>query len=419
MALEIVTRFLSEVARFLSGSALWCAVAQMAGASFGTTQTAYVVRPTPVFTDSLHYVGATDEETFVITTNWGRQVAVPPSRDATVYREIARVRTAGVEEPVRVRIPLNRRSTWTGDSLSEGFFVTGAEWWYATLDDRDGAGATTFVKSDGSRATYARPHAADESRSWQLVLIPGEQPRAIEITYLDDQTIARAVDWSGESKSWQLPPVSFLRRSRMVAQPLPDGRIALLSNHDGLSMYLLASEGHVDAITLRNLRIEQFDAAINGAGRLAIVAARNAIVTAPNDTGTIEAAIIDPAHPDRAEWSALRHDVRVKGILRNVQLVTTPDGFAAAWINELDGRRIEATDVDRRGHGGPVVEVGRPSSRGEAAFLGVQAKHDELLFWWEDGVHLVQRRLPASLKGYAILNELAQRFCGEADAHHK
>jgi hypothetical protein len=182
-------------------------------------------------------------------------------------------------------------------------------------------------------------------------------------------------------------------------------------------MYLLADEGHVDAVTLRNVRIQQFDAAIDHAGRIAIVAARNAIVTAPNDTGTIDAAIIDPAHTDHAEWSSLRHDVRVTGLFREVQVVTTPDGFAAAWINELDGRRIEATDVDLRGHGGLVVEVGRASSRGEAAFFGVQAKNDELLFWWEDGEHLVQRRLPISLKGYAILNDLARGFCGGAEAH--
>jgi hypothetical protein len=97
--------------------------------------------------------------------------------------------------------------------------------------------------------------------------------------------------------------------------------------------------------------------------------------------------------------------------------VATPDGFAAAWINELDGRRIEATEVDRRGHGGPVVEVGRASSRGPAAFLGVQAKHDELFFWWDDGEHLFQRRLPASLRGYAALEDFAQSLCGTTEAH--
>jgi hypothetical protein len=95
--------------------------------------------------------------------------------------------------------------------------------------------------------------------------------------------------------------------------------------------------------------------------------------------------------------------------------VTTPDGFVAAWINEIGGRRIEATDVDRRGHGGPVVDVGRASQRGDGAFLGVQAKHDELLFWWDDGDHLFQRRLPVSLDGYAALADFAQSFCGTSE----
>jgi hypothetical protein len=424
MALEIVIRFLLEVFRLLSSGALWCALVQLANASFVTTQTAYVVRPTPIHKNSIHYVAATDEDTLAITTNWGSgaPVVVPSSRGRAVYREIAKVGAAGMDEPVRVRIPLTPRATWTESPLSDGIVVTGTDWWYATLDDSDDAAATTFVKSDGSRATHVKPPAATDttrSNSWQTIVIPGEKPRAIELTYLPEETIAREVDWSGASRSWQLPPLDYQRPSRMVAQPLPDKRIALLSNHDGLSLYLLADEGHIDAITLRNVRIQQFDAAIDPAGRLAIVAARNANNALSNDTGTIDAAVIDPAHPDHAEWSSLRHDVRVTGQLREVQVVPTADGFAAAWINELDGRRIEATDLDRRGHGGPVVEVGHASLQGPAAFLGIQAKHDELFFWWDDGEHLFQRRLPVSLKGYALLNELAQRFCGEAEAHHK
>jgi hypothetical protein len=330
---------------------------------------------------------------------------------------------------VRVRIPITPRTTWVVSSLSDGFFLTGKDWWYATLDDRDDAAATTFVRSDGSRATFARPQAAagaanmTHSDSWQLAVIPGEKPRALELTYHNDETIVREVDWNGATRSWHLPPVSYERAVRMVAQPLPDGRIALLSNHDGLSLYLLADDGHADTITLRNVRVQQFDAAIDGAGRIAIVAARNAIVatrnanSAPHDTGSIDAAIIDPAHPDHAEWSSLRHDVRVTGGYGDVRIVTTPDGFAAAWINELDGRRIDAADVDRRGHGGPVVEIGRPSPRGQA-FLGVQTRHDEeLRFWWDDGEHLFQRRLPVSLTGYDAVGYFAQIFCGTPEGH--
>src|SRR5258708_514458 len=271
MALEVVTRFLSEVVRFLSCSALWCAVMQMANASFGITQTSYVIRSNPLNKTPIHYVASTDEETVVIATNWGpgSQVAVPSSRDRAVYREIAKVGRAGMDEPVRVRIPLTPRATWTASPLSDGFVVTGTDWWYATLDDRDDAAATTFVKSDGSRATYVKPPAATDtthSNSWQTIVIPGEKPRALELTYLAAETIAREVDWSGASRSWQLPPVSYERVSRIVAQSLPDGRIVLLSNHDGLSLYLLADEGHVDAVALRNMRIQQFDAAIDPAG---------------------------------------------------------------------------------------------------------------------------------------------------------
>jgi len=420
LELEIVVRLFWEIVRLLFATGFWCAVMQLANARFGTTQTAFVIRPVCsgascnyIGDHPIRYVGATDEETFVIT------LAVGPDR--AFHREIAKVAPAGMEEPVRVRIPVTMRNTWSLWTLSEGFVVTGKDWWYATLDDRDDAAATTFVKSDGSRATYVRPQPAAEwsnpthSNSWQLIVIPGEKPRVLELNYLEAETIVREVDWSGASRWWRLPPMDFKLPCRMVAQPLPDKRIALLWNNDGLSLYLLADEGHVDAVTLRNLRVQQFDAAVDGAGRIAIVAARNAIVTTPADTGTIDAAVIDPAHPDHAEWSALRHDVRVLVAFDEVRVVTTPDGFAAAWINEIGGRRIEATDVDRRGHGGPVVDVGRASQRGESPFLGMQAKHDELLFWWDDGDHLFQRRLPISLKGYAALGDFAQSFCGTSE----
>jgi hypothetical protein len=410
--LEIVARFLSEVVRFLSASALWCAAAQMMDATFGMTQMPYGIRSTAAIPYPVHYVAATDEETVVVSFGF------EPGRNSSFYRQITKISPAGEDEPLRVRIPFAPGASLANDPLSEGLFVTGTDWWYATLDIRDGAAATTFVKSDGSRATYVRPPAFT-AMSWQLVILPGEKPRAIELTYRAEETIAREVDWKGEARTWRLPPVSHERRRRMIAQPLPDGRIALLSNHDGLALYLLADDGRVDAMTLRNVTIHQFDAAIDPAGLLAIVAARNASPELPDDIGTIEVAIVDPTSPEHAEWRALRHDVRVIGHLRDVQVVATPDGFAAAWINELAGRRIEAAGVDRRGHGGPVVDVGQARVRGDASLLGVQARQDELLFWWDDGEHLLQRRLPVSLSGYAMVNALAQRFCREDGAQHQ
>jgi hypothetical protein len=121
---------------------------------------------------------------------------------------------------------------------------------------------------------------------------------------------------------------------------------------------------------------------------------------------------LDVAHPQLAEWSSLRKDVRVTRNLRDVH-----DGFAAAWINEVNGKRIEATEIDARGHGRAVVEVGQASPRDDA-FVSVEAKNDELLFWWDDGAHLYQRRRPASLNGYAALTDFAQHFCSEAEPHH-
>ena len=406
---------LSDFATLLSSTALWCAVMHIANADFAATQTAYVVPPSFVDRSPLRSVVSAGDETFVTTFEVGSK------RDHAVYRVITKVGAAVTDEPVRVPVPLNKRTTWTVDYLSEGFVVSGKDWWYVTLDDHDGVAATTFVKSDGSRVTHVKPPAQSytpdtndvtHSNSWQTIAIPGEKPRALELTFRAEDSIVREVDWGGASRSWRLPPVGYKQRSRAVALPLPDGRIALLWNRDGLSLYLLGEDGHVEANTLRNVRIQQFDAAIDRAGRIAIVAARNAIPTSREDTGTVDAAIIDPAHADRAEWSVLRHDVRVTGILREVQVVANPEGFAAAWINEVHGRHIEATDVDSRGHAGPVVDVGQASPRGDTAFFSMQAKDDALLFWWDDGEHLFQRRLPLSLERFAALGEFTQSVCG-------
>ena len=410
--LEIATRFALQILRLCFATGLWCAITEFVAATFGVTQTPFVVPPSPLLPTSLRRVAVAGDKTVVVTFGVGR--------NHTVYREIGSVERAGVEEPVRVRIPLTPRSTWTASRQSEGFVVTGPDWWYATLDDRDEVAATTFVKSDGSRATHLKPRAPGltpdttdmtNSNSWQMVAIPGDTPRVLEITYTAAATIVTEVEWGGATKTWQLPPLSINHFATMVALRLADGRIALVTNHDGLSMYFLTDAGEVTTIPLRNLRVQQFDAALDGAGRIAIVAARNANLRMPSDTGTIDVAIIDPTHPDHAEWWPLRHDVRVVGTSLGVHVVPTAEGFAAAWINDLEKRRIEAADIDRRGRGGPVIEVGNASPRGDLPFLDMQAQQDAMLFWWDDGTHLIQRELPASLKGYAAIADFVAGRC--------
>jgi len=146
---------------------------------------------------------------------------------------------------------------------------------------------------------------------------------------------------------------------------------------------------------LRNVRIQQFDTAIDDAGRIAIAAARN-------DSSAIETAVIDVANPDKAEWHALRRDVRVTARRREVQVVATAHRFAAAWINE---KHIEAAEFDGQG-GGAIADVGTASS-----YFDIQAAPDALLFWWDDGRHLQQRKLPSSLTAYALMRDLTTNLC--------
>lgn len=360
---------------------LWCA-------AFAITTTPYVVRPTPVIAQPLRNVAMAGGELLVVTFD---------SHDHAVFRELT---TVG-GEPLQVRIPLTPRSTWTADPSSAALVVNGSKWWYVTLDDNGSAATTTFVRSDGSRQTYVRlaPPANDTTNSsgWQTIAVPGETPRAVELMFHDDETIVREVNWSGATRSWQLPPVDREHLSRMIAEPLPDGRIALLSNHDGVMLYLLAAGGAFESVPLRNVRVQELGAAIDSAGRIAIVAGRNAIRGNVSDTGTIDAAVIDPSHARDVQWRTLAHDVRVTARYRNIQVVETPAGFAAAWINSVHDNAVEATSIDAQDRGGAIVTVGQAARRGNASFFDMQANGDGVLFWWDDGERLYQRRLPSSI----------------------
>jgi hypothetical protein len=402
----------SQLVQVLSAGAFWCAVAQSADAYFAVTRTGMVA--SPVGYGGIRYAGVAGGETVIVSH--GRRWPPPPKRDDHYYeddlhRDITRQRAGEADTRVRVAMPLSKStvtSTIPGSRASDGFVIVENDWWYATLDDEDGAGATTFVKSDGTRKTHIRPSSA-QNHAWWLVPIQGEEPRVLEITAAGADTVIREVDWRGEQRSWQLREVS-LPRPLLTAELLPDGRIALFSNEAGLSMYLLADDGSARMVVLRNLLIRQFDTAIDDAGRIAIVAARK-------DEAAIDAVVADPTSLGNAQWNSLDHAAVVTGNLRELQVAAAKNGFVAAWINDREGRRIEATELDARGRRGPVAEVGQASPRGREVFFEMQPLHEELLFWWDDGEHLVHRRLPLSLAGYALMRDLTQRFCG-AEAPH-
>lgn len=392
--MTILISALLEIVRFLFALPVWVAVLQLATASFAQHQTDSVIPPSPNAWNPLHYVASAGEQTVLV---W---MAYPGSKDRALYREI----TSGSAEPLRVRIPLNIRMSWTVDDWSDALITNGSDWWYATLDDRDDAPAVTFVKSDGSRATYAKPPelvaGGSEAHSFPISAIPGEKPRVIAFNFKNEETIAVEIDLEGVKRSWRLPAIDFSKFvGRVIAEPLPDGRIALLDNHNGrINMHLLTDKGQVESISLRDLTVRELDADLDSGGRIEIVVRRK-------DTGAIEAALVDPVHPNAAQWRTLAPDTQLMKGGHGLRVVATPGGHAAAWLNDTGVRRLEAVDIDRRGHPGPVVEIGRPYSRGET-FFDMQAKQDELLFWWDDDGRVVERHLPASLTGYAAMTAL-------------
>lgn len=384
---------------------LLCAVLQFASAGFGITQTPYVVKPSPIIPNPVRHVAAADGETIVVTFGF------VPGRNRTFYREIVRV-TDEVGEPVRIQIPATLESTFAGVPRgSDDFVAAGDDWWYVTFDMRDGVPATTFLESDGSRTTHLGPRTEVPlygANHWYLVALAGEEPRALELTYTPENTAIRELDGSGAVRSWTLPiATNAAPVSTMTAERLPDGRIALFSNEDGLSMLLMSDDGAVETHVLRNVRIAQFDTAIDDAGRIAIVTARK-------DDGIIEAAILNTANSGNEEWHVLERDARVLGAMREIQVVKVANGFIAAWVDDA-GKRIEATEIGERGTGGPVVDVGPASQRNAAAFFALQTEQDELRFWWEDGEYLFERRLPQSLSEFAVIQDFSRRVCGAAE----
>ncbi|HEY2094772.1 MAG TPA: hypothetical protein VGJ81_23180 [Thermoanaerobaculia bacterium] len=390
MPFAILISALLELVRVLLALPLWCAVLQIASAAFAARQIDYVIPPAVGVRNPVHHVAAVGDQRVIVAFE-------ARNADRGMYREI----TTGTGEPLTVRIPMSMHSSWVIEHASDALFATATAWWYATQDEQEGAPAVTFVQSDGSRKTYLKPPELTtdvyaQSRSWPMALVAGEKPRVLLFDYGPEQTMALDIDATGTKREWRLPPEVSKHAGNAIAEPLPDGRIALLDSHNGISMYLLGDDGRFDSIPLRNIQIDAFDGAIDTAGRILVATSRK-------DTGTIEAALIDPAHAGQPEWRPLPN-AHVLG--SHLRIVTTPHGFAATWINDTLGRHtIEAAGLGRNGQWGPVVDLGPEYSRGEP-LLEVEARNDELLFWWDDDAHLIERRLPASLTAYAAMTAL-------------
>ena len=358
----------------------WCLLLRVASSTFGVAEIPFLVE-SPV-----HHAVIANDELYVVTH---------PGPD----NEIAKVTAAGSQAVFRLspRFVANAQE-------SDRFVVTREAWWYAALDGIGGIPgrpATTFFRADGTKKTH--PSSLKQPVNSYLIALPGEEPHALEISVTADSTHIRELDWGGLLRSWQLPRIRPFW-PHMTAESLSDGRIALFSGLEQLSLIILSDGGDVQATVLKEAPVPQFDTAIDDAGRVAIVAACS-------DTATIETAMIDVDRPSETEWRTIRRSVRVTRRLREIQVLAGPRGFVAAWVDETLGRRIEATELRMTGCGEAVVSVGRASPRGDAAFFDMQFQNDELVFWWDDGEHLYQRKLPLPLTSFALLEGLAQLSC--------
>ena len=387
--ISTVGAFPSEVFRALCCGGLWCALMHAVAANFGVT--AFSMQ-SPV-----RHARMVGGQVLVVT-----DTRSPDHPNYGFAREIARLTTergATSAQPATV-IP-GLAAFAAAHHGSDDVVVTGDQWWYVTTMNGMGRAAVTFVKTDGEHKKQVAPDAGFHS---YVITLSGEQPRALAVSDVGDAFLAREIGWDGPLRSWRLPR-SYLW-PHMTAEYLPDGRIALFSDAGGgLTMFALSDEGVVDTTVLRNLRLGEFATAIDAAGRIAVVTVR------AND-GTIDGTVSDVSGIGATHWHVLGHRARVDVNRPQLRVIAGTSGFVAAWINEDNGRRIEALDVSAAGPSGPVVEIGRASPRGTTAFFDVQASGDALHFFWDDGDFLYHRQLPGSLATYASFRDLARRFCG-------
>ncbi|MDP9362176.1 MAG: hypothetical protein M3P29_12075 [Acidobacteriota bacterium] len=79
--------------------------------------------------------------------------------------------------------------------------------------------------------------------------------------------------------------------------------------------------------------------------------------------------------------------------------------------------RLQARELKSDHAGAWAVDIGQPTGS-RAVFFTLCSDGNEATFFWDDGRHLVTRRMPSSLAGYDLIERLAAYFCprrGRAD----
>lgn len=373
----LLRELLIAVWRFLALETMWCEAAAAVPQSYAEIRVPFIAAE-PVLD------AAVAGEDFVVVSG--------ESSDRRLLRSTPR------DEP-EVLMPTVQRVVPGGEYL----FARGSRWWYGVAVKRNGVQGTYFVSEDGSSSVI--PVSGQYLSLWIPLKIV--TPRALVLSMSDSgMPVATEIDTNGPVRTWQLP----MDLGRLAsAELLPDGRIAVVTNDKDsrhLTLLLLADDDRIEIISLGYKMAIQLATAVDSQGRVAIA-------TSTTDR-RVDGTVIDLSRvPMEPKWRELRQGSRVTGGLGELQVASVSDGFAVAWVNRSESPpRLETGNLHASHGDGAFLNVGAVADRGGGAVFSLRSEDGEPVFTWDDGFHIMTRRLPASIAGYLLIERMAEAYCG-------
>jgi len=372
--LPLLLALLASAARFLFGVSLWCDASGAVIERYPEARVPFVV------TDTVVDAAVAGDNVIVVSGSGEKR----------------RVVRSGRLGEVETLLDVEKRLV-AGESLVS----QGEHWWYGVTAVRDGVPSTLFVSDEGSSVV---PITGAMLVRW-LPLRPSETPRALEVSFASDGSpMATEINAHGPLRSWHLP---MMFSNATSATLLPDGRIAVVTQDKGAShlyLFVLSNNDRITTVSLGYMMLLQLAMAVDGgSGRIVI-----AVSTTEH---RVVAAAIDPAHPEPV-WRQLREGVKLSSYAREIQVVSVAGGAVASWVNRsVAPPRIEASNVYTTHAPAEFRTIGSVIDRFRNTFFTLRDDGGEPVWTWDDGSHLLMRRLPASIDGYVWIEYVADR-CG-------
>lgn len=361
-----------------------------AGALF--PERAFEARRLPISIRAVEEVASLGEDDFVVTS------IVHPTAMA-----VARVR-GGQEESVA-----STPALFPYD-LSSSVIATERAWWFSRYGVEGMIASVFFVVSDGAiRETRVNVPRYDRAL-W--LPVRGAEPRGMFVAVDEEQhaLVVTEVTPAGSKPRGAFPwpeegAMRTLENDRWSAEPLGDGRVAIVGiDAAGETLMLrIVGEGEPveSPIPCASGMVTPFHTAVDASGRLAVagLSQKRAVI----------AILLDADRPQDARCRVISapDEVAARQGFGTPSVVWTGEHFVAGWIRE-DGT-VRASQLGNLRAPPPVIDVAEGADVDRPLRRLVYSENEYVTFVWNDrGGDVVQRRLPATLNGYAFLSELRE-----------